>query len=304
VARILVSGLINIETTLQIDSFPLAYTPVRYPFVGVNSTVSGVGYNVVKGFKTLGHDIPFVSIIGQDIAAQQVRTALAEIQVADPYVLGFVKNTAQSVIVYDWEGQRQIHVDLKDIQERVYPDHVFEPAMAGCDLFALCNINFSRPFLRRARQTGKPIATDVHALSRLDDDYNRDFMQAANILFMSDELLPVAPEVWAREVLRHYAPDVLVIGLGSKGVVLCVRRDNFVERIPAVQTRPVVNTIGAGDALFSAFVHGYLQSGDPYQAIRQAVVFASYKIGATSATDGFLDRRGLDQLCAELQLRS
>jgi len=47
-----------------------------------------------------------------------------------------------------------------------------------------------------------------------------------------------------------------------------VRRDNFVERIPAVQTRPVVNTIGAGDALFSAFVHGYLQSGDPYQAIR------------------------------------
>jgi len=304
VARILVSGLINIETTLQIDSFPLAYTPVRYPFFGVNSTVSGVGYNVVKALKTLGHDVPFVSIIGQDIAAQQVRTALAEIQVADPCVLSLMKNTAQSVIVYDREGQRQIHVDLKDIQERVYPDDVFEQAMAGCNLFALCNINFSRPFLRRARQTGKPIATDVHALSRLDDDYNRDFMEAASILFMSDELLPLPPEAWAREIWKRYAPDVLVIGLGAQGALLCVKRDNFVERIPVVKTRPVVNTIGAGDALFSAFVHGYLQSGDPYQAIRQAVVFASYKIEATSAADGFLDRRGLDQLCAELQLRS
>jgi len=179
-----------------------------------------------------------------------------------------MKNTAQSVIVYDREGQRQIHVDLKDIQERVYPDDVFEQAMAGCDLFALCNINFSRPFLRRARQTGKPIATDVHALSRLDDDYNRDFMEAASILFMSDELLPLPPEAWAREIWKRYAPDVLVIGLGAQGALLCVKRDNFVERIPVVKTRPVVNTIGAGDALFSAFVHGYLQSGDPYQEIR------------------------------------
>ena len=36
--RILVSGLINIETTLRVDSFPLTYEPVRYPFFGINST--------------------------------------------------------------------------------------------------------------------------------------------------------------------------------------------------------------------------------------------------------------------------
>ncbi len=41
-AKVLVSGLINIETTLKIDRFPFEYAPVRYPFFGVNSTVSGV----------------------------------------------------------------------------------------------------------------------------------------------------------------------------------------------------------------------------------------------------------------------
>jgi ribokinase len=295
-ARILVSGLINIETTLQVDSFPLAYTPVRYPFFGVASAVSGVGYNVAKALTVLGHDVPFVSIVGQDIAARQARAALADISLPDRYVLDRMRHTAQSVILYDRDGRRQIHVDVKDIQEQAYPDEVFEQAMVGCDAFALCNINFSRRFLGRAKQTGKPIATDVHALSRLDDEYNRDFMEAANILFMSDDLLPSPPEAWAGEVLNRFGPEVLVIGLGAQGALLCVRRDNFMERVPAVHTRPIVNTIGAGDALFSAFVHGYVTSGDPYSAIRQAVVFASYTIGAASAADGFLDRRGLEQL--------
>jgi ribokinase len=42
------SSQINIETTLRVDSFPLTYEPVRFPFFGINSTVSGVGYNIAK----------------------------------------------------------------------------------------------------------------------------------------------------------------------------------------------------------------------------------------------------------------
>ncbi|MHB1449458.1 MAG: carbohydrate kinase family protein, partial [Bellilinea sp.] len=42
------------------------------------------------------------------------------------------------------------------------------------------------------------------------------------------------------------------------------------------------------DALFSAFLHAYLVHRDPYRALQSAVVFASYKIGAVSAADGFL----------------
>jgi ribokinase len=56
----------------------------------------------------------------------------------------------------------------------------------------------------------------------------------------------------------------------------------------------VVNSIGAGDALFSAFLHGFTAHQDPYRALRQAVVFASYKIGAISAADGFLTAAELE----------
>jgi len=297
--RILVSGLINIETTLKVDGFPIPYFPVRYPFHGVNSTVSGVGYNIAKALITLGSEVSFLSIIGDDLAAQQVRTALHAEGIPAEGVLSLMPDTAQSVILYDSDGTRQIHVDLKDIQERIYPGDVFEQEMTKSDLLVLCNINFSRPFLSQALKVNKTIATDVHTLGSLVDEFNRDFLQAANILFMSDENLPTNPEDWARQVTHTYAPDILVIGLGAEGALLSVPADHFVERIPALQIRPVVNTIGAGDALFSAFLHAYLISGDPYDAIQKAVVFASYKIGEKGAAEGFLTDEALERISSK-----
>ena len=295
-ARILVSGLINIETTLRVDGFPIPYFPVRYPFFGVHSSVSGVGYNLALALTTLGDQVNFLSLIGQDAAGSLVRLALARDGLAPQFILPQLAETSQSVILYDPAGQRQINTDLKDVQKQIYPAERFEEALTGCALAALCNINFSRPFLARARARGVPVATDVHAIADLEDAYNQDFMAAANVLFMSHERLPVAPEAWVQQVLSRYGAEVVVVGLGAEGALLAVRQDNFTERLPAVQTRPVVSTIGAGDALFSAFIHGYAETGDPYSSLRKAIAFASYKIGETSASAGFLTAAALDAL--------
>jgi acarbose 7IV-phosphotransferase len=288
-AAILVSGLINMETTLKVEGFPLPYFPVTYPFFGVNTSVSGVGFNLARALTTLGDRVNLLGLIGRDLAGEQVRVVLQRCAIADRYVLARVEQTAQSVILYDPSGRRQIHVDLKDLQDQVYPYAAFDEAAAGCDLLALCNINFSRALLARAKALGVPVACDVHALSRLEDDYNADFMAAADILFMSHEALPASPEDFAHQVMERYPAQVLVIGLGGEGALLAVRQDGFLGRFPAVRTRGVVNAIGAGDALFSAFLHCYAAGADPTLALRKAIVFASYKIGAASASDGFLD---------------
>ena len=296
---ILVSGLINIETTLKVDTFPLMYAPVRYPFFGINSTVSGVGYNIAKALTILDNKIRFLSLIGSDFASGLVRQTLAAAGIDNDYIVSAMPQTAQSVIIYNREGQRQIHTDLKDIQERPYPSDLFNEAISTCSLAILCNINFNRPFLQLARQAGKIVATDVHTIADLDDEYNRDYMAAAHILFMSDERLPCSPEEWARRLQNRYGTAIIVIGLGSAGALLAVREDNFMERITAVTVRPIVNTIGAGDALFSAFNHVYHRSRDPYKAIRKAVLFAGHKIGTAGAADGFLNNEELDALARQ-----
>jgi sugar/nucleoside kinase (ribokinase family) len=296
VGRILVSGLINIETTVRVDGFPVEYTPVRYPFFGVNATVSGVGYNVAKALTGLGHDVRFLSMIGQDLDSKIVYEQLHLDGIPHGFVIQAPEQTARSVILYDPDGRRLINVDLKDLQERVYPETLFDQAAFDVSLAVLCNINFTRPFLQRLGERGVPIATDVHAISNLDDDYNRDYMAAATILFMSHELLPLSPEDWIRALWDRYGTEIVVVGMGPEGALLGVRRDGLLARFPAVQTRPVVNTIGAGDALFSAFVHVYHQTADPVLAIKKAVVFASYKIGEAGAAQGFLSAAALDEL--------
>ena len=294
--EILVSGLINLEITLRVDAFPIGYTPVRYPFYGVNSSVSGVGYNVAKALTALGDPVQFLSIIGRDGLGLLVRNRLEADGIPPDLVISQIERTAHSVVLFDADGRRQINVDLKDIQEQSYPEALFEPALARCSLAVLCNVNFSRPFLRKAKQAGKPIATDVHTISSLDDEYNVDFLSAADILFMSDELLPCPPEAWVRQVSARFGPEIVVVGLGARGALLYVRRDHFLERIPAVRTRKIVNTIGAGDALFSAFVHEYHRDNDPYEAIQKAALYASYKIGEEGAAAGLLNHKDLERL--------
>lgn len=297
--KFLVAGLINLETTVRVEAFPVEYQPVRYPFFGVRSTVSGVGYNLTKALHTLGHEVRFLSLIGNDAPAVLVRHALNADHLPTDDVLPVLDQTSQSVILYDPSGRRAINVDLKNVQETNYPADRFEAALAWCDLAVMCNINFTRPFLQRAKALGKPIATDVHTIAALDDPYNRDYMQTADILFMSHENLPMPPEAWAAHVMSAFDNRMIGIGLGERGALLCVNQGNkqFTHTIiPAVTTRPVVNTIGAGDALFSGFLHAQSQVHDPFEAMRKARLFASWKIGVSGAADGFLNAAELDAL--------
>jgi ribokinase len=298
---ILVSGLINIETNLRVGGFPIEYFPVTYPFFGINSNVSGVGYNLAKAFTTLGNQVVFLSAIGpaEEDNTHLVRMALARDGIPAGGVLSLTRETPQSVILYDPTGRREIYTDLKDIQEVAYPADTFGAAMAESDLLAICNINFARPFLPQARASGRLVATDVHVLSNPYDEYNADFMRAADILFLSDDYLPEPPEAFARTLYDIYHNRIIVVGLGRQGALLFEGRSGYSARVPAVDTRPVVNTIGAGDALFTAFCHAYLKSGDSLQALRSAVVFASYKIGEAQAAAGYLDDAGLDALVLE-----
>jgi len=294
--RIAVAGLTNVETTVRIDEFPIEYRPQNFPFMGLHTSVSGVGYNIAAALKTLGDEALLLSLIGNDLNGAMIKKVLEDDRICSEHVLQTMPQTPQSVILYDANGRREVFTDLKDIQERAFPSDRFEQLAAAADLCVLCNINFARGLLPIARRLGKPVATDVHTIANVDDDFNRDFMAAADILFCSDERLPEAPEAWVRTVSRRYDPAVQVVGLGAAGALLA-ERGKTPQHVPALATRPVVNTIGAGDSLFSAFLHGWLQSGgDALRALRLASVFASWKVGGNGGADGFLTAAELQRL--------
>ena len=288
--NIVVSGLVNVETTLNIGQFPVQYCPIEYRFFGLKSNVAGVAYNVTKALVTLENNVELLSMIGTDGEGKVVLEGLKNAGISDTYILPKLHETPTSLILFDDEGKRKIYCDLKDIQESDYPMENAEELLENCDLVVACNCNFNRPLLKLAKEMGKTIATDVHVLSDLNDDYNRDFMKYGDIVFLSDEIIVSDnknPWDFLREMYTMYSPKVIVLGRGSKGALMYLgEKDEFVE-LAAVKTNDVVNTVGAGDALFSAFVHFYAQGMEPAECLKRAQIFASLKIAHNGAALGF-----------------
>lgn len=293
-SRILISGLVNIETTVKVRRFPIEYYPIDYPFFGVDSGASGVAYNIAVGAAALGDEVRLTSLTGKDFQAEYVRNQLAGHGISPEQVLPLLQKTPCSVVLYDDTGRRQIYCDLKDIQQASYPfdDQLLEDV----DIVAACNISFNRPLLARAKAAGKIVATDVHVLSDLRDEYNRDFLEAADILFLSDEDTGENYRSFIRELAQTYSPSVIVMGRGSKGAAITFGGD--ILEVPTAKVGSIVNTVGAGDALFTGFIHYYAKGLEPVEALIRAELFASAKIAVSGGAKGFVSEDEIERLYA------
>ncbi|MBQ4568616.1 MAG: carbohydrate kinase family protein [Ruminococcus sp.] len=295
-SKILVCGLVNMETSAPVEEFPITYRPVDYKFFGINTSPGGVGYNVSLALKTLGDDVSLCSLCGNDAPAQIIKSELSSRGIPVNYVLAQNKATAQSVVLFDATGKRYIITDLADNQEQSYDVQSFKEALKDCDIACLCNINYAAALIPAAKEAGVPIATDVHCLWDVYDEYNSRFMKAADILFLSNENIIGKEEEFIRELAGAYSAKIIVVGMGDKGAMLYTRETESLTLVPAVYTRPVVNTVGAGDSLYSAFVHFFAKTHDALRSLQYAVCFASYKIGENGASKGFISEEELLKL--------
>jgi ribokinase len=290
--NILVSGLLNTETTAAVRGFPIQYYPIDYAFFGVNTAVSGVAFNLAKALRTLGDEVRLTSMVGSDFAASYILNSLRDLGVGTEHVQRQLQQTPSSVVLYDPEGKRQIYCDLKDIQETAY---TFDASVLdGIDLVAACNINFNRPLLHLAKQMGKTIATDVHVLSDIHDSYNREFMEYADILFLSDEAVGDRYRDLIYALSAEYPCRIIVMGRGAQGAAMYLRETGEIIEMPAASAGTVVNTVGAGDALFGSFLHFYGKGLSPVDALARAQVFAAHKITANGASNGFVPEQTVE----------
>ena len=284
--KVLVSGLVNTETTAAVRGFPVRYYPIDYAFFGVNTAVSGVAFNIAKALVTLGNTVRLTAMTGCDFAGDYIRSALQNAGIGTEYLQKNLAQTPNSVVLFDPDGRRQIYCDLKDIQETMY--NFDASVLTDMDVVVACNINFNRPLLRQAKAAGKRIATDVHVLSDIFDPYNREFMEYADILFLSDENVGDHWREFMLELAGVYRNEMIVMGRGAKGAAIYLRETGELYEMPAAHVGAVVNTVGAGDALFSGFMHFYAKGFSPLDALERAQVFASFKIAVSGASQGYV----------------
>ena len=294
--RIAVFGNSNMEVVIPAGQFPIPYEPSRtLPAGGIHVGAAGTACNVGIGLWRLGNQVSLCVTRGHDQVAAFVEACLPE----DPRLRIIplpVPRQPVTAVLLDDHGRRLILNESRDRAWQHDPARAAETAR-GCDLVVLPIGSANALLAARAADFGVPVASDVHAIGGLHGDHE-PFCEAADILFMSDERLPVPAEEWLEQVMDRWPCRIAVIGQGARGATMAVRGDSDLHHAPAVDAGPVASTLGAGDALCAGFLDGHARGLPPRSALARATVYAAAKIRHIGGTQGLLNASELDRLCA------
>lgn len=301
-SKIVVAGVTSLYTAVGVQEFPLSYESIRTP-LWMRTDVAGSAGHIAEVLRKLGNDVKLCTLAGNDLAGSAIRNELRDRRLLGR---GIVDGGATSlgVVLVAPDGRRMGFPYLAAVSAVEYPVEVFRREAAGADLAVLTNARFVRPLIQHAEQLGVPIAVDVHLISDVNDDYNRPWLEVADIVFCSHETLPCTPPEWVARMFTQYPGcSIAAVGRGSEGSLLGLR-DGTLVRTAGIAPRGVVSTAGAGDALFASFLHGWLATGNPVQALEAAVLHAGWKIGDSLPASSSLTETELAELQALYRVRT
>jgi sugar/nucleoside kinase (ribokinase family) len=276
-SKIVVAGVTSLYMAAGVQEYPLAYEPTRTP-LWMRSGVTGAAGHIAKVLRTLGNDVRLCTLAGNDAAGLTIRSELQGHRLLGQGVIDRGA-TSLGIVLVSPDGRRMGFPYLAAVSAVEYPVDVFRREAEGADLAVLTNARFVRPLIQHAERLDVPIAVDAHLISDVDDDYNRPWLEVADIVFCSHEKLPCAPTEWVARMFAQYPGcSIAAVGRGANGCLLGMR-DGTLVQTAGIAPRGVVSTAGAGDALFASFLHGWLATGNPVSALEAAVLHAGWKVG-------------------------
>ncbi len=245
----------------------------------------------------LGGRAGLVSIIGTDMPPALLQPLRAAgVDLAGLQVLAG-NHTTRSQLIYDENGHKQIRYPQQ--APPVLPDHV-PLQFRDAPVFAVVTMDHDVPLatIQRLRQLPGMLAVDLggyggaHSRARPDAAAQREPRALLELIGCFDIVrasvedcallagaAAVADDAALRATLaawRAQGPAVAMITLGERGCLLATA--GGIRQIPA-QAGPVVDTTGAGDAFFSAFLLHYLRNDDAGAAARFAAAAVMHMIG-------------------------
>lgn len=294
--KFMVAGFVQMETIVKVEELPVPYKQFESIPDLVNSGIGGAGFNEAMALKWLGNEVDFMSMVARSMSRRQIEAYLktCDVNLKTDYVLPMLDGMPTSVILYS-KGKKQTFEDVKDIRHVEYDYDLLESRIQDKDMILMSNCNFCRPIIGLAKKYHKPIAVNVRSMRAEKIANKEDFLAAADVLYISDDDLESEHYDCIKECKEKYDPEIVIMGIGDKGVILYTKEDNSVIEYRPVKTNEIVNTIGAGNALFSSFMHYYVKTKNAKEAIKNALLFASYKIGFVGTSNGFMTEEQIEQ---------
>lgn len=292
-AKIAVAGIIQIETIIKVDKVPIEYSPVTNKPNTIFTGVGGDAYNECVALRALGDEVRFFSMTAKHENSKFVN--YGELSGSDDFILPILDHNPTAVILYDSNRRQQIYEDIKNVREAEYNLELFKRNIQDVDAVVLANANFCRPLAKAAKEAGKLLAVNFRGFSESKFEYNDDFFKLADIIYVSDDNIVAKADDFVKGIADKYTnAKIIILGQGPDGLTIYSRDDDLLANYKPVKTSEIVNTAGAGNSLFSCFLHCYVSKGDAVHAIKNALLFASYSIGFMGTSNGFLSEEELE----------
>lgn len=288
---IVVVGPVELQETVKVNSKNISIQENDFSFWGIDSYVGGHGLNITRVLKTLGGNVEFISLIGQDIFGDIIFSALKKNNINTKLIDRSLEKSSQTIIAYDNEF-RKFFIDLKNVQETElsvdYMQSIFE-----ADIVIASNINYARTVVEKAKNFGKTIAVDIHDQNDVGDSYNQFFMKNADILFMSNERIVNVEKRFLKKLIGLYDTKIIVIGMGDRGALMYDKNESVLYHYFPNSIIDVKCIFGTGDAFFATFMYFYCKSFPPKLALELAMTFAENKIQYKDSGTGLLTEEEL-----------
>lgn len=292
----LIAGLLYMETIVRVDKIPVEFRSLTSKHDTIFTSIGGDAYNMALALKWLGNNTDLMAMIDKKMSPGIINSSSeSDIVLNTEYILPRLKAMPSAVTLYDKDKNQQIFEDTKDLRDTAYDLSLFEKRIETADAVVMTNLQFCKPLIDMALDRKIPIAVNIRDLRKEDLNFNSKFLEAANIIYLSDDNLSKDSYEFVKEIAETYSPEVIILGQGAKGVLIYSAKDNIFAEYKSVKTLDVVNTVGAGNALFSCFLHYYLKTGNAVDSIKNALLFASYKIGFVGTSNGFMTEQQIEQ---------
>lgn len=286
--KFLVAGVVQRETIVKVDQIPVEYAGITGRPDTIFMSTGGDAYNESLALQWLGNSVDFMSMVGYGENMGLINPPGCEVNLVTDYVLPRLAGTPAAVVFYDENRRQQIFEDIKDLRDTPYDLDLFRERARRAEMLVVSNANFCRPLIGIGKELRKPVAVNVREYKEEKLCYNEDFLKGADILYISDDWLTGDPYDFVKSLAAKYRPWIIILGQGASGLILYDKNKNIIAHYNTVKTHKTVNTVGAGNALFSCFLHFYNKTGDSVFAVKNAMLFASYKIGFMGTSSGFM----------------
>lgn len=286
---------------------PVVFGEVLYDrFPDEQVVLGGAPFNVAWHLQAFGGEPLMISRVGNDALGRNIRQAMEDWSMALRGLQLDSQHPTGTVDVSFAAGEPSY--DIVDQRAYDFIDATLLPSLPASGVLYHGSLALRNPVSRSALEA---LRLDSGLAVFVDVNLRAPWWQREAVLAMlqaarwaklnADELACLCPEADTLEarahyLLAHYELEWLLVTLGSAGARAFMATADTLSIAP-LQSMPVADTVGAGDAFASVLLLGLLRDWPLQQTLERAQAFASAIVGVRGATvsdAGFYQR-----ICAD-----